>query len=85
MGDTIPFGVASAAEMRRQESQRPDRIVSVGNFGKVAKLLWPFKTAAHIAAIANSNERTAARWLSGEIEPPNIIVLATMQEIFKRP
>lgn len=58
-----------------------DKIVS-RKFGKVAKLLWPVKTAAHIAAIAKTNERTAARWLSGEFDPPLTVVVATMKEIF---
>jgi len=65
----------------RQIRQGDVKIVS-RNFGRVAKLLWPFKTAAHIAAIAKTNERTAARWLSGEYDPPYVVIEATMHEIF---
>ena len=75
--------VSDAIATERQLRQGTAKIVSY-KFGPVAKLLWPFKTAAHLAAIAKSNERTAARWLSGEFEPPYVIVEAVMHETFKR-
>ena len=77
--------VIDARQTERRIRQGTDKIVSAGNFGRVAKVLWPFKTAAHLAAIADRDERTAARWLSGEFEPPYVIVEATMREIFGRP
>lgn len=70
-----------AREIQGQFRQGTDKIVS-RKFGIVAKVLWPVKTAAHIAAIANTNERTAARWLSGEFDAPLCVVLAVMNEIF---
>ena len=73
--------VAEQSEIERHIRQGTDKIVS-RKFGSVAKVLWPFKTAAHIAAIAKTNERTAARWLSGEFPPPFSIIEATMHEIF---
>lgn len=73
-----------ATEIGCHFRQGTDVIVDVGKFGKVAKVLWPFKTAAHIAVIANTNERTAARWLSGEFEPPGIVIAAIVFEITKR-
>lgn len=76
--------VAEARSIERHLRQGTDKIVSVGKFGIVAKALWPFKTAAHLASIAKTNERTAARWLSGEFEPPVCIVLAVITEIFQR-
>jgi hypothetical protein len=72
-----------ARSIERQIRQGTDKIVS-RNFGRVAKVLWPFKTAAHLATIAKTNERTAARWLSGEFEPPYVIIEAVMHETFKR-
>ena len=75
--------LANATKIERQICQTGGKIVS-GYFGPVCKLLWPFKTAAQLAAIANTNERTAARWLSGEYEPPNVIVLAVMSKIFEQ-
>jgi len=87
MSRSIPFGVASATEIQRhqcQPSAGTDTRVIVSNFGKHAKLAWPFKTAAHIAAIANTSERHAARWLTGEFEPPASVFAALMAEIAKR-
>ncbi len=75
--------VAEQREIERQLCQGTDKIVS-RKFGAVAKVLWPFKTAAQLAAIANTNERTAARWLSGEFEPPGIVIAAIIVEITKR-
>ena len=75
---------AEQIELQRQLRQGTGKIVS-RKFGPVAKVLWPFKTAAQLAAIANTNERTAARWLSGEFEPPICIVLAVVNEIFETP
>lgn len=83
MHGNVPFGVASATEIQRQKQTAPDRIVRP-MFGPVAKVLWPFKTAAHLAALANTSERAAARWLSGEIEPPGIVLAAVLVELTKR-
>lgn len=89
MGANIPFGVASAREIHRQESRTATKL-SVSNFGKHAKLAWPFKTAAVLAAIASEGKpipithRTAERWLSGEFEPPNCVLAALFVEITKR-
>lgn len=69
------------AEIQRQISHGATNL-SVCNFGRVAKLLWPIKTAAHIAAIAKTTPRTAERYLSGEFSPPYSVVEATMHEIF---
>ncbi len=73
--------LAEATVIERQIRQGTGKNVS-RNFGRVAKVLWPFKTAAQIAAIAKTNERTAARWLSGEFEPPYIVIEATLHQIF---
>lgn len=75
--------VAVATEMQGQFDAGRDKIVT-RKFGLVAKVLWPFKTAAHIAAIAGVDERTAKRWLAGEFEPPLVVILATIDEIFKK-
>jgi hypothetical protein len=69
--------------MQGQFHAGSDRIVT-RQFGPVAKLLWPLKTAAHIASIAGVDERTAKRWLAGEYEPPLVVVLATVNEIFRK-
>jgi T5orf172 domain. len=53
-------------------------------FAAVARALWPTKTSAHLAAIAGVDDRTAKRWLSGEYEPPAVIIAAIIVEITKR-
>jgi hypothetical protein len=76
--------IAVATEIQGRFRQGPDRIVSAGRFAAVCKALWPIKTAAHIAAIAKRDERSAARWLSGEFEPPGIVIAAIILEITRR-
>jgi hypothetical protein len=80
------FGNSSivANEIQGRFRQGTDKIVSAGQFGKVAKALWPIKTAAQLASLAGKDERTAARWLSGEFEPPGIIIAAIIVEITRR-
>lgn len=81
MHGNVPFGVASAREIVRQDCVQPRRIAE-RNFPKVAKLLWPEKTAATLASLVGASPRSAERWISGEIEPPYRVVEATMREIF---
>lgn len=52
-------------------------------FGAVAKVLWPVKTAACLAAIAKCDERHAKRFLSGQYEPPLSVVLAVIHEMLR--
>jgi hypothetical protein len=84
MPGSLQDRVEQARETERQIRQGTAKIVSVSRFGTVAKALWPIKTAAHVAAIGQTNERTAARWLSGEFEPPGIVIAAIVYEITKR-
>lgn len=84
MHGTLPRRIADARETERRIQQGTDKIVSVGRFAVVAKALWPIKTAAHIASLAGKDERTGARWLSGEFEPPGIVLAAIMFEITRR-
>ena len=50
-------------------------------FGAVAKVLWPVNTAKTVGAIANRSHRTAERWLSGEFEPPGVVIAAAVYEM----
>ena len=61
-----------------------DTCVPVPKFGDVCRVLWPDKTAAHIAAIGQRDERTAKRWLSGEYEPPASVLAAIINKMFER-
>lgn len=74
-----------ANRMRGRKRPAPnarDKIV-LRKFGAVAKVLWPDKTAAHIAAIGDADERTGKRWIRGEQIPPAIVVLACMHEMLR--
>ena len=53
-------------------------------FGPIARVVWPHNTDAHVAAIADCDPRSARRYLSGEIEPPGIVLAAILTEITKR-
>lgn len=84
MHGTIRGRAEGAHEIERRIRQGTDKIVSAGRFAVVAKALWPIKTAATIGAIAGKDERTGARWLSGEFEPPGIVLAAIITEITRR-
>lgn len=84
MHGTLQRQVDDARKIERRIRQGTDKIVSAGKFALVAKALWPLNTAACIASIAGKDERTGARWLSGEFEPPGIILAAIIVEITKR-
>lgn len=73
-----------ATEIQGQFVQGRDTVVPPLKFALVAKVLWPEKTAAQLAAIAGKDERTAKRWLSGEYEPPGVVIAAVILEILKR-
>ena len=73
-----------AREIERRLRQGTDRIVSEPHWVWFAKRLWPLKTAAHLATIANANERTAARWLAGEFDPPNAVMAVLIAKLFER-
>lgn len=75
---------AVATEIGCQFRPGTDRIVKRPIFPAVCKVIWPENTDAHVAAVAGCSVRSAARWLSGEIEPPIPVVLAVINEIFAR-
>lgn len=60
-------------------------------FGRIAKQLWPIKTAATLAEIANRtapapnfySPRTAERWLSGEFSAPLAVYAEAIVEMDK--
>lgn len=59
----------------------PDIGMPYGKFVAVVRLLWPRKTAAHLAALGKVTERGAHMWLSGKREPPARILAAILVEI----
>ena len=50
----------------------------------VARLLWPHKTAAHVAAIVGCSERAAEFYLAGDREWSGDALAAIVAEILKR-
>jgi len=44
-------------------------------------VLWPRKTAAHLAARADAGERAAKYWISGERRPSAKAVAAVVDEM----
>jgi hypothetical protein len=50
----------------------------------VARLLWPLKTAAHIAAAAGCSERAAVFYLACERQWSGDAIAAIVAEILKR-
>lgn len=76
--------VAEAREIEGRIASGRDTVVLPSKFGAVCRVLWPEKTAAHLAAVAGKDERTAKRWLSSEYDPPLPVVLILINEIFKR-
>lgn len=71
----------ATTQLRGRFMVNGDNSVTPPKFASVCRMLWPDKTAAHIAAIAGHDERTAKRWLSGECRPPVKLVLAVLNEL----
>jgi hypothetical protein len=84
MHGSIPFAVASAIEISRQECVKPRRTAETPDFARVARILWPEKTAATLASLVGASPRTAERWVSGEIDPPYEVIELTMHRLFSR-
>jgi hypothetical protein len=53
------------------------------SFGKVARALWPNKTAAELAYRARVTERAAKYWLAGKRKPSMAAVSAIVAEIME--
>jgi len=83
MGQTVSIERHLATTIRGRYLSPEDKIVPVCKFALVARILWPEKTAAHLAAIAGKDERTAKRWLHGEFDPPGVVIAAIIAEITK--
>ncbi len=81
-------GVSSAAFLRANESARTGVRGTEQSFGSiigdVARLLWPSKTAAHVAAIVGCSERAAEFYLAGQREWSGDALAAIVAEILKR-
>lgn len=53
-------------------------------FGRVARAIWPHKTAFVLAELANVSDRAAKDWLSGKTPPPAWVVANMFIEVTRR-
>jgi hypothetical protein len=83
MFQSSPTIASVAIERGGRSRPKQDKIVPRKKFGAVARLLWPRNTAANLAAIGKTDERTGKRWLRGEHEPPISVVIACIQEMLR--
>jgi hypothetical protein len=84
MSGVLQRQIQEAREIQGQLSSGGDTVVPPPLWTDFARLCWPEKTAAHLAALGGKDERTAKRWLSGEYEPPMVVVLALFNKMFER-
>ena len=74
---------AEQIEIQRTLVQGDARLCS-SKFGKHCKLIWPSKTAEHLALAVGCSVRAAAYELSGERPPSDKTMLVVINEIFRR-
>jgi hypothetical protein len=86
MLDKVSTRIQEARNIERQLRHGHDKIVAPQKWAAFARHCWPFKTAANLAVIAGNNtqERTAQRWLSGEFEPPGVVMAALHAKLYER-
>lgn len=77
--------LAEATEIQGRMSSGRDTFVRAPYWTAFARHIWSEKTAAHLAAIAGRDERTAKRWLSGEYEPPHAVYAELFKKLGERP
>ena len=75
--------VAQATQIERTLVQGNARLCS-GNFGRVCKALWPFKTAEELASRAGCSVRAAAYEISGEREASARSISVVIVEMLRR-
>ncbi len=75
MHGTIADIPQQSTKISRKAFRSPEK-----NFGRIARALWPRKTAAEIATRAGVTPRTAELWLAGH-EPSARAVLAVLNEV----
>ena len=80
---TLRRGPVSAPEIKRTDVhfERADEQLFLTD---VARLLWPTKTAAHVAAVAGCTERAAQFYLAGDRDWSGDAIAAVVAEILRR-
>ena len=83
MRSSIAERAVTSLETARTSVRLPEQ--SFGSIlGQVAKLLWPAKTAAHIAAAAGCGERAAEMYLAGDREWSGAALACIVAEVLRR-
>lgn len=75
MGQAWSGEARQSTEIVRKDSRLPEQ-----KFGRVARALWPHKTAAELAARCGVAHRTAEFWLAGR-EPSARALAVIINEI----
>jgi hypothetical protein len=73
----------ASRESRRTEIRGTEQLFG-SILGDVARLLFPHKTAAHIAALVGCSDRAAEMYLAGDREWSGDAVAAIVAEILRR-
>lgn len=81
MSESLRAAVATASF--GQGTKVPGRS-PISKFGRVARALWPRKTAAELAFRASVTERAAKYWLTGARAPSALAIDAIVAEITGR-
>ena len=63
---------------------RPEEHLYGSIFGDIARLLWPHKTAANLAALVGCTERAAEFYLASDREWSGDAIAAVVAEIMRR-
>ena len=72
------------AKLNEGISPHPKEAIFPQMFGRVARAIWPQKTAFILAELADVSDRAAKDWLSGKVAPPAVVVAAMFVEVTRR-
>jgi hypothetical protein len=82
MSESFGLERKSATEIECKRFPRSEKNFHSGKkWARHARLAWPRKTAAVLAAVAKSTERQAKNWLAGHQQPPATVLAALFAEI----
>lgn len=84
MRESISGPRSIAIRMRGTRVPRAEQSFTRNKIADVARVLWPNKTAAHLAAAANCSVRAAKFYLAGDREWSGAAVSAIINEITTR-
>lgn len=79
----VHSGTAKARKIARSDVQDDEQSFGA-TIADVARLLWPTKTAAHLAAAAGCSERAAEFYLAGDRDWSGDALAVIVSEILRR-